>query len=128
MGTDGSTKADCLLDVRFGGGLRCGRVPAGEGASSPQSVLPHLALEKMIKALVVRQTGQTPPKIHNLVRLALRAGLKPDPEQERFLRRFDVHQLEGRYPDSQLAEISAAWAQEELREAAEILQWLKAQS
>ncbi|MHC4519881.1 MAG: HEPN domain-containing protein, partial [Planctomycetota bacterium] len=68
----------------------------------------HLALEKMLKAPVVQRTGQSPPKIHNLVRLAQRAGLEPEPEQERFLRRYDVHQLEGRYPDSQLAEFSSA--------------------
>ena len=87
----------------------------------------HWALEKLLKALVVQRTGQIPPKIHNLVRLAQRAGLKPDPQQERFLRRFDVHQMEGRYPDSQLADITSGLAQEELQKAVEMARWLKAQ-
>ncbi len=59
----------------------------------------HLALEKMLKAHVVRATRDDPPRIHNLVRLAQLAGLKPTGEQERFLRRFDLYQWEGRHPD-----------------------------
>ncbi len=35
----------------------------------------HLALEKMLKALVCRQTSDLPPRIHNLVRLAELAAL-----------------------------------------------------
>lgn len=35
----------------------------------------HLALEKSLKALVVRQTQATPPFIHDLVRLADLANL-----------------------------------------------------
>ena len=87
----------------------------------------HWALEKMLKALVTQRTGQIPPKMHNLVRLAQRAGLNAEPQKERFLRRFDVHQLEGRYPDSQLADIGRPRAQEELQGAVEMVQWLKAQ-
>lgn len=87
----------------------------------------HLALEKMLKAHVVRARRDVPPRIHNLVRLAQLAGLKPDDEQEQFLRRFDAHQLEGRYPDSQQVVIDPARARQQLQKAMETVQWLKAQ-
>jgi HEPN domain-containing protein len=87
----------------------------------------HLALEKMLKAHVVRATREVPPRIHNLVRLAQLAGLEPDHEQEQFLRRFDAHQLEGCYPDSQQMEIDPARARQQFQQATETAQWLKAQ-
>ena len=61
----------------------------------------HLALEKMLKARVTRQTEDIPPRIHNLVRLAEIGCLKLKAERENFLREFGVYQLEGRYPDSE---------------------------
>ncbi len=87
----------------------------------------HLAIEKMLKALVVRQTKEEPPRIHNLVRLAGLAGLEQGPEQQRFLRRFDLYQMEGRYPDSRQTIISCEVASQELGEAAETLKWLRAE-
>lgn len=86
----------------------------------------HLALEKMLKSHVVRNTRETPPRIHNLVRLARLAGLMPGEGQEKLLRRFDLYHLEGRYPDCPQAEIGADLARQELQEAAEVLRWLKA--
>lgn len=41
----------------------------------------HLALEKMLKALVCRRTHDVPPRIHNLIRLGKLAGLEPDSDQ-----------------------------------------------
>jgi HEPN domain-containing protein len=87
----------------------------------------HLALEKMLKAHVVHATQGVPPRIHNLVRLARLAGLTPDDDQERFLRRFDLYQLEGRYPDSQQVVLDPDLARQELQKAMEVRQWLKAQ-
>jgi len=87
----------------------------------------HLALEKMLKAHVVRTTREIPPRMHNLVRLARLAGLKASDEQERFLRRFDLYQLEGRYPDSQQVELNSSLASDELGDAMQVWQWLKSQ-
>jgi HEPN domain-containing protein len=87
----------------------------------------HLALEKVLKAHVVRAQQDVPPRIHNLLRLAQLAGLKPDDDQERFLRKFDAFQLEGRYPDSQQVVIDPARARQQLQKATETVQWLKAQ-
>ena len=88
--------------------------------------LAHWALEKIVKAHVVRATRDAPPRIHNLVRLAQAAGLKPNDEQERFLRRFDSYRFEERYPDSQQLVLTPSLAREEFQKAAEIWQWLKA--
>lgn len=87
----------------------------------------HLAIEKMLKALVVRETKKEPPRIHNLVRLAGLADLATSGEQQRFLRRFDLYQLEGRYPDSKPTIISHDIATQELRDTVEILTWLRAE-
>jgi len=50
----------------------------------------HLALEKMLKALVTQRTREVPPRIHNLLRLASLAGLEIRSEQKILLGRFDV--------------------------------------
>jgi HEPN domain-containing protein len=55
----------------------------------------HLAIEKMLKAHVTRQTKDVPPRIHNLVRLAKLADLNLNPDQLEFLREFNLYQLEG---------------------------------
>lgn len=87
----------------------------------------HLAIEKVLKAHVTKQTKDIPPRIHNLNRLAEIAGVKLGPEQERFLREFEVYQLEGRYPDSQQISPDLGSAREEISRAREILEWLKTQ-
>ena len=87
----------------------------------------HLAVEKMIKAHVTRHTKDVPPRIHNLVRLAEMAGLSLSPEQVKFLRSFDLYQLEGRYPDSTQVLMDSRIAREKLTLAGEMLKWLKAQ-
>jgi HEPN domain-containing protein len=87
----------------------------------------HLALEKMLKAFVTRQTKSTAPRIHGLPRLVTIAGLKLDEEQMDFLREFGVYQIEGRYPDTEQAQIDPVLAREELRRTREILAWLSRQ-
>jgi HEPN domain-containing protein len=89
--------------------------------------LTHLAIEKMLKANVTRETNDVPPKIHNLARLAESAGLEIDAEQKDFLTRFGVYQIEGRYPDFLQIELDKKATEERLSLAGEILQWLKNQ-
>jgi len=86
--------------------------------------LAHLAIEKLLKAHVVRQTGDIPPKIHNLIRLAQIAKLKLSANQEQFLREFGLYQLEGRYPDSEQIPFDAVSAKEEMSKAGEMIKWL----
>ena len=87
----------------------------------------HLALEKMLKAHVSRETKDIPPRMHNLVRLAEIAGLSLDSEKAGFLRSFDVYQMEGRYPDFNQLHIDLKNTKDKLTGVEEILLWLKAQ-
>ena len=60
----------------------------------------HLVLEKWLKAHWAKDNvGNTPPKIHHLVKLAKMTSLDLDDEILDFLREFNDFQLEGRYPD-----------------------------
>jgi HEPN domain-containing protein len=87
----------------------------------------HLALEKILKAHVTKQTSDLPPRIHNLLRLAEVAQLNLGPEQEAFLREFDIYQLESRYPDLEQIPISPVYVKREVAKAREMIEWLKAQ-
>lgn len=87
----------------------------------------HLAIEKMLKAHVMRQTKEIPTRIHNLIRLAEQARLKLDEEQKGFLREFGVYQLEGRYPDSVQIPVDSGFVRDEISRAREMLIWLKRQ-
>ncbi len=87
----------------------------------------HLSIEKMLKGHVVRQTGDMPPRIHDLVRLAEIAQIQTNQDQKNFLSRFGLYQLEGRYPDAEQAMLDAKTTQERLMSAKDILEWLKAQ-
>jgi len=62
----------------------------------------HLALEKGLKALVVKATGKTPPKIHNLMLLSEKANLQVTKSQSDFLFLMNGYNLEARYPDEKL--------------------------
>ena len=87
----------------------------------------HLAIEKMLKAHVTKQTKDIPPRIHNLIRLAEIADPKLDAERAEFLREFGIYQLEGRYPDFEQVPVDSDLAQYEISRAKEMLIWLKKQ-
>jgi HEPN domain-containing protein len=87
----------------------------------------HLAIEKMFKAHVMRQTKEIPSRIHNLIRLTELAKLKLDEERKEFLREFGAYQLEGRYPDSVQMPIDSDFVRDEISRAREMLIWLKRQ-
>jgi len=81
----------------------------------------HLAIEKMLKAHVTRQTKDIPPGKHNLIRPAEIAELSLEPEQASFLSRFDMFQLEERYPESSHIIIDVKAAKERLSQDGDIL-------
>jgi len=84
----------------------------------------HLALEKLLKAHVTRQTKDVPPRIHNLARLAEIAKLSISSEQSSLLNEFGVYQLEGRYPDSVELNLDPVFARGEISRAEELLNCL----
>lgn len=85
--------------------------------------LAHLAVEKLLRALVTRHTEDVAPRIYNLVRLAELAGLVPDEENGRRLRALNAHALLGRYPDAEVAVPDEEPAAERLAMAEELMQW-----
>jgi HEPN domain-containing protein len=89
--------------------------------------LAHLAVEKRLKAHVIRQTKDVPPKLHNLIRLAQIAKLKLQPQQEQFLREFGIYQLEGRYPDAEQMLFDRNSTEQEMSRVGEMLKWLNSQ-
>ncbi|MBP7053499.1 MAG: HEPN domain-containing protein [Phycisphaerae bacterium] len=64
------------------------------------------ATEKALKAVIVRKTGEMPPRVHNLLRLAEVADTHPDQQQNRFLGELSAYYIQSRYPE----EIKAAGA------------------
>jgi HEPN domain-containing protein len=104
------------------------RVPVENGHFEFGLFAAHLALEKMLKAHVTKATNQLPPKIHNLARLGAMAGLAFPPERKRFLNRFDIYQIEGRYPDDiRITRLGRKDAEQLLAAAEEMITWLIAQ-
>ncbi len=59
----------------------------------------HLTIEKILKALVVKSTGQLAPKSHNLGYLSELATLELAQEHVFFMAILMRYQLEGRYPE-----------------------------
>ncbi len=59
----------------------------------------HLMLEKILKALVVQETGEHAPPIHDLNVLADKSGLSLSEENVTFLKDVTDFNLEARYPE-----------------------------
>lgn len=57
----------------------------------------HIVLEKSLKFLVIKASGKLPPYSHDLVRLAILAGLKLTEKQKKNLRVITTFNISGRY-------------------------------
>ncbi len=84
----------------------------------------HLALEKVLKALVCAHTRELAPRLHNLLRLAELAGVQLPPDSLDLLAEMNVFSLEGRYPDALSAPPTIEDARQVLTRAAEVLECL----
>jgi HEPN domain-containing protein len=84
----------------------------------------HLSIEKIIKALIVKQTLQVPPKSHNLVWLLEKTNILLDENQENLVGELMVYQLEGRYPEYYPSTPSKIHAANILNETKKLHQWL----
>jgi len=87
----------------------------------------HLALEKLLKAHVCRQTQDLAPRLHNLSRLAELAKLPLNQTQLDTLADMNAFNLEGRYPDLITPAPTAAETQIYLKQANEVFAWLQKQ-
>lgn len=87
----------------------------------------HLSIEKLIKSLVVKATGEFSPKTHNLLRLAEIAKIGLSEDQIVFLEELNQFQLSTRYPDEKFTLYTMAtkeFVNERFNKAKEIYNWL----
>jgi HEPN domain-containing protein len=99
-----------------------------DGKSRHGLFFAHLALEKMLKAIICRRTRDIPPRMHNLIRLSELAGLKPDDRQADVLADMNQFNMEGRYPEFYTPQPSLQEATEYVARSQEVLTWLTQQS
>ncbi|MDI7260842.1 MAG: HEPN domain-containing protein [Thermodesulfobacteriota bacterium] len=88
----------------------------------------HLALEKLLKALVVKKTRAHAPFSHSLPYLLERSGIKmPEPMQVRLSEFMEFH-LEARYPDASRAfyrKCTKGYTDARFKEIKEVFKWIK---
>ncbi|MBI3166759.1 MAG: HEPN domain-containing protein [Chloroflexi bacterium] len=87
----------------------------------------HMALEKIIKAHVVKQTRAFPPKKHNLMSLAELGNLGLSKEQADFCGKINAYNIEARYPGVFAEKLTVEKASQYLAYAKELTAWLTAQ-
>jgi HEPN domain-containing protein len=84
-------------------------------------------VEKALKALIVRRTGDLPPRIHNLMRLAETAGIELLADYALFLGELSMYYIKTRYPEEIRAlgaTVTRETATEVLGRTEEMIQWL----
>jgi HEPN domain-containing protein len=88
----------------------------------------HLALEKILKAIVCKQSQDLAPRLHNLSRLAELAALTPDTRRMEVLAEMNAFHVEGRYPENMMNAPTKEEALNYIAGAEEVFQWLMNQS
>lgn len=88
----------------------------------------QLVLEKILKSLIIKRKNKAPIPTHDLVRLALEAGVELTNEQKIDLKEITSYNIEARYDDIKLSfyqkatkEYAEKWAQK----CKEYYLWLK---
>ncbi len=84
----------------------------------------HLAIEKIFKGLVCRDTEDLAPPIHNLVRLIQKTSLAPNQTQLDLLAQVNAYNIEGRYPDTMTPPPNTVEARDEMKKIKGVLEWL----
>jgi HEPN domain-containing protein len=91
----------------------------------------HLAIEKALKGLYQERVKEVPPKVHNLIFLVEKIGLKIPPPLYDWIFFLNRVSVPTRYPDN-LAKLQKDFGKEQseqiLLKSKEILKWLKEQS
>lgn len=88
----------------------------------------HLSLEKSLKALFCQNQQELAPPIHNLLRLADKAGLALNPHQRELLAEVNSFNIEGRYPELHLPVPTQVTAEEYIEKIREMLECLSKMS
>lgn len=88
----------------------------------------HLAVEKILKAIIVVETGKHAPYSHNLVELAKNSKLDFDEAQKDLLADLTEFNLEARYPEWQkdfYKKATKNYTIQYLNDSIKIHKWLK---
>ena len=88
----------------------------------------HLALEKILKAIVCKHSQDLAPRLHNLSRLAELAALTLDTKKMEVIAEMNAFHIEGRYPESLMKAPTKEEALNYMAEAEGVFQWLMNQS
>lgn len=90
----------------------------------------HLALEKILKAIVVKNTKEHAPYTHSLPLLAQKTQLTIPHDYLIKLREFMEFHFESRYPDEQITfykKCTESYTVANMKEIEEVFSWLKKQ-
>lgn len=88
----------------------------------------HLFVEKIIKGLIVKNTGENPLPIHNLRRLAQDSGVTLSDDQLKLLNEINEFNVKARYNDIKFKFYKKAtreFAKKYFEKSKEIYRWLK---
>ena len=91
----------------------------------------HLAIEKLLKALIVKQTGEHSPFPHSLVMLARKSDLQIPEDMLDQLAEFMEFHTEARYPDAKMEfyrKCTKEFAKEKFAEIKKVYKWLQKKS
>lgn len=90
----------------------------------------HLCIEKIIKAVIVKKTNAAPPFVHDLVRLAEKAGVALDEKIKIDLAEISTFNIAARYDDYKLQfakKANKAFSSKYIKRTGELLIWLQKQ-
>jgi len=88
----------------------------------------HLAIEKLLKALVVKNTKKHAPYTHSLSALAEKLELEVPPKIKKMFIRFMEFHFEARYPEEQkkfYKKCTKQFATKKMKEIEEVFTWLR---
>ncbi|MDI6794411.1 MAG: HEPN domain-containing protein [bacterium] len=88
----------------------------------------HLYLEKLFKAMVVKETKGHAPPIHNLQFLAEKANIALTDKQSKFILEVNKWNIKARYPDFKLEfkrQCTERFTEEQIKEIGALGEWLK---
>jgi HEPN domain-containing protein len=88
----------------------------------------HLVIEKLLKACYTTNKGDQPPYIHDLVRLAEKAGLKLTASQMDKLDTITTFNIRARYDDHKLLfykKCTKEYTEKWIIEIEELVKWIK---
>jgi HEPN domain-containing protein len=90
----------------------------------------HLSIEKALKGLYQDRLKETPPKVHNLVYLLNKIGIKPPEVQAKFLIKLNEASVPTRYPETLellKRDYTQGVVEDILFKSKEVLEWIKDQ-